>query len=79
MKNTMLKMVKPLVAAITGGTRSVASAIGRFALVATAICATAAPLSSQAATLTHRWSFTSDCADSVGGTANGSAFGKLVG
>ena len=39
MKNIMLKMVKPLVAAITGGTRFVASAIGRGALVATAICA----------------------------------------
>ncbi|MBO7683595.1 MAG: hypothetical protein J6T51_02590, partial [Kiritimatiellae bacterium] len=39
MKNTMLKKKMPLVAAITGGTRSVASAIGRFALVATAICA----------------------------------------
>ena len=46
MKNTILKKTMPLAAAITGGTRSVASAIRRFALVAAAICVAATPLSS---------------------------------
>ena len=50
----------------------------RIALVAAAICVAAAPLSSFAAgaTLTHRWSFTSDYTDSVGGVANGSVWGS---
>ena len=74
MKNIMLKKTMPFVA--TTWTDAFRRVCNRIALVAAAICTAAAPLSSFAeATLTHRWSFTSDYTDSVGGTANGSLWG----